>query len=109
MLGIVGEIGNHSILSNCVNYGKITGRGDLVGGIAGFNAGGIVEKSSNYGDVTLSGNSLAYFGGIVGGMQTENGADGIVTECVNFGTLSGTKYRWRYLWKVLGKMYYKVH
>lgn len=53
-----------AILQNCTNDGKITGKKDCVGGIAGFAEIGMIYECENYGDLESTGGN--YVGGIVG-------------------------------------------
>lgn len=84
--GITGSVetkgGKPIIISDCENYGKVTG-GEYsrccVGGITGKNTGKI-EKCTNYG---MSESGKGYAGGIAGHNN------GILEDCVNYGSVSG--------------------
>ena len=90
-------------MTNCVNYGSISG--DVAGGIVGAGFGFVITGCINYGDITggtiggISGNGgvivncvndavvrgRGYAGGIVGAMGT-------VTQCINKGDIYGETY-----------------
>jgi hypothetical protein len=75
--GIAGMAGN---IINCFNQANVSGTGDHVGGIAGYNGKGKVSGCFNTGTVT--GNS--FVGGLVG---LNNGN---ITRCYNTGAVCGT-------------------
>ena len=69
-------------LTNCVNYGNLTGR--YVAGIAGYvKANEVIENCANYGDISVS-TSNGYAGGIV--VRSEGG---IIKNCFNMGNITG--------------------
>lgn len=80
--GIVGNINDASRVIDCINYasvsGNITGRPDVIGGIAGSSSGQIIN-CTNYGSVT----ALYNAGGIV------SNASGEIFGCTNYGTVTG--------------------
>lgn len=79
--GIVGNIFNDAVLSDCSNHGKVSGLNN-VGGIAGIN---YIELSgcTNFG--TVEGNRG--IGGIVGSNQSK----GHIRNCINEGSVSGSE------------------
>lgn len=90
--GIVGQISSFTAgIDDCINYGAVTGDG--AGGIAGSvsnNRQGIVN-CLNFGTLT----NLSYDHGF-GGRYAEGGGgicgnlnSGVMTACVNYGTISG--------------------
>lgn len=91
--GIVGIVGKDSstisdvTITNCINEGNITSRGQ-----AGGIAGGVYPQltctgCSNYGNISVSGNTGA--GGIVGYIQSTN-ADAVfsITNCYSDGIIT---------------------
>ncbi|MDD3183843.1 MAG: type II secretion system protein [Anaerostipes sp.] len=88
--GIVGRLENQSNsawrMSNCKNYGTITGR-ESTGGMIGRwkYKGGTIEKCENYGSVTGSGMDI---GGIIGDLyQVTDKESFTVTGCKNYANL----------------------
>ena len=81
--GIVGKMeGNNARVSNCHNLGVLySSVGCRVGGIVGFNKGGLIEDCSNSAIISGSG---YYVGGIAG--QSYNGS---VINCYNTANVSG--------------------
>lgn len=115
--GVVGDGGKSgATIENCRNYAAITGYGQNVGGIVGyqngatvrgcFNAGtitsgifyaggisgqalGTIEDCMNVGDVrviTISQESCPWLAGGIVGRTTK-----AITDCVNFGSVTGVK------------------
>lgn len=115
--GVVGDGGKSgATIENCRNYAPVTGYGQNVGGIVGyqngatvrgcynagaitsgiFYAGGIagqalgtIENCMNVGDVrviTISQESCPWLAGGIVGRTTKT-----VTDCVNFGAVTGVK------------------
>lgn len=80
--------GNISSTMRCQNNGIIIATCSVVGGIIGRSSGGNVTECVNYGDVTLKGD-IAHYGvsGIVG-MMTASSIDLTVERCVNHGKVS---------------------
>ena len=81
--GIIGYIAEANVtLTNCVNYGNITGR-ELVGGIVGGSWQNVnYVGCKNYGNITAT---LCNVGGIV----SEKYASATLTNCTNEGTITG--------------------
>ena len=82
--GMIGQSNskNEVIISNCVNKGTITAKGNIVGGIIGNCAKGtMLEKSENSGKVTGNGERV---GGIAGNLSTST-----IKECKNSGEITG--------------------
>lgn len=71
-------------ISQCNNYGNITGTSQANGGIVGLSAANL-SNCNNYGNVSSSGPAT---GGIVG-QQTYYGT---INECENSGNVTGTGY-----------------
>ena len=86
--GIVGRAYGGTTVTGCVNYGPVSSTTTTttahLGGIAGSLEGGEVSDCTNYGEITASAN---YTGGILGICQSSASS---VSQCVNFGTISGT-------------------
>ena len=79
-----GIVGNAQILTTtqeCENTGTVTGEGENTGGIIGQNSGNI-EKCQNKGKILGQKDRI---GGITGG----TGPDTIIKECENEGTITG--------------------
>ena len=70
---------NNATIQNCYNTGIVSGSTSMIGGVAGYNAMGIVKLCYNTGNV--GGNNS--IGGIVGY------SDGTVTNSYNTGAISG--------------------
>ena len=114
-----GIIGQSSYILNCVNYGKINAT-TFVGGIMGYsadngeikfcrnegevvstgsNVGGIVGylysdtlkiiKCLNLGNITSEAN---YAAGILGQVYQGNGAEALIYDCLNKGSVVGVNY-----------------
>ena len=85
--GIVGQIGAEfsvdCYITDCVNYGKVTGSGDCVGGVAGFNNCG-AKNLINHGDVTGDKS--------VGGVIGENSSFGNAQNMYNYGDVAGNEF-----------------
>ncbi|MBR1630718.1 MAG: InlB B-repeat-containing protein, partial [Paludibacteraceae bacterium] len=74
-------------LSNCVNYGNISGSSTYIGGIAGQlqSSGSAITRCANFGNITTA---TYYAGGLVGSLPV--GASGAFpTDCYNQGTITG--------------------
>ena len=87
--GVIGQSNskNEIIISNCINKGKITGKGNYVGGIIGsYRKGTRLEKSENQGAILGKGERV---GGITG--QSSKGT--IMKECKNTGEIVGESYQ----------------
>lgn len=111
--GLLGSASNATI-TNSANYGKITGTGNYVAGIAGAVATKAkIQNCVNYGEIV---NSASYTGGIAGTTQTSSqtlysvnygnvtasnvntggisgylGAGSKLYGCTNYGDVSGTQ------------------
>lgn len=97
--GILGKVAGETVVSYCVNRGKIESNYSRIGGIAGDTAVSniIITNCINEGEITLV-NQGAYVGGIVGIIPTD-GKDpsGNITEsnrpkvlyCYNTGKITG--------------------
>lgn len=73
-----------AVLQQCINDGKITGKKDCVGGIAGKAEIGTVHECENYGDTQSTGGN--YVGGVVGK------SDSTVRKCYAKNKLDGKRY-----------------
>jgi len=83
-------------ISDCVNYGDVSGYRTNAGGIVGYVQQGYllsIEDSENYGDVTVSSDNTKYLvtaGGIVG--RVDNGGEGnenvTIVDVANEGEVS---------------------
>lgn len=81
--GIAGNASSGSSIIDCVNTGKVTGKGDGVAGISGA-AFGNVKQCQNSGEIIGEAERV---GGIVG--EQESGIS--VTDCENRGKVEGKK------------------
>ena len=70
-----------ALVDNCVNYGTVIASSWNIGGISGRASGGI-QNSINYADVTSTGSGTV--GGIVGTAQSN------ISGCENRGTVKGS-------------------
>ncbi|MBQ7376131.1 MAG: hypothetical protein IJW52_04560, partial [Clostridia bacterium] len=77
--GVVGE--NSGTVENCYNEGTVSGTGDGVGGVVGFNNIGTVKNCYNEGSVSGTKDCV---GGVVG-----SNFGGTADNCYNEGTVSG--------------------
>ena len=111
--GVCGGIYNAAMISNCVNYVNVHGHayvGGIVGGVARSDEMIVYRDQShvinckNYGTITgndeyaLNENAM-YFGGIVGESL------GILTGNINYGTVTVTGTKTRYVGGVCGLGY----
>ena len=85
--GISGDNISGCEIKNCHNSGTISGTGDDVGGIVGYNYGA-VASCYNEGIIMSSG---YYVGGVVGKSYAANGT-ATVTNCYNTGAVKGKYY-----------------
>lgn len=87
--GLAGRISAGSSLLECQNSGSVTlsssAAPSFLGGVAGYMAGGLVQKSSNNATVTSQSSKAEGLGGIVGLQQ-----GGKLDICTNGGTLVPT-------------------
>ncbi len=85
--GIGGIVGNAENMAtdvvNCVNYGNITCTAYNVGGIAGIGGHNITD-CVNFGIVTAGDNN-------VGGISGSTKQTGIISGCINYGSVTMTK------------------
>ena len=81
-LGSGGAIQNLTLGENC----SVSGDGDYVGGICGYNVGGTITGCTNHGTVNNTGTGDKYTGGIC----AYNRSGSTVTGCTNTGTVSGS-------------------
>ena len=82
--GILGKghfVNDDSHITNCANYGNVTGTGKAVAGICGYGVKADIIGSTNYGTITGV-NDVA---GILG-----TGSTSYVKNCVNHGDVNGT-------------------
>lgn len=87
--GIAGLAATASVLTNCVNTGKIAGEScSMVAGIAGkFDGSSKLIECKNYGDIT----GLTQVGGLAGrnyGTSTSESTYTLLDGCVNEGTIT---------------------
>lgn len=81
-LGSGGAIQNLTLGENC----SVSGDGNYVGGICGYNYGGTITGCTNHGTVNNTGTGDKYTGGIC----AYNRSGSTVTGCTNTGTVSGS-------------------
>ena len=81
-------------ITNCVNYGTITGQSYIFGGIVG-SGGATIENCVNWGNVTAGNVSI---GGISGSTKDK----GTITGCVNYGTISTTSVEYGKVGGIVG-------
>ncbi len=81
--GVIGYGSSSSDITNCYNYGNVTG-GQYVGGIIGYNDEAEIKECGNIGKITtsLESTTLAALGGIAGRTK------GYITQCFNTGNVS---------------------
>lgn len=85
--GLIGYI-NAGIVRNLKVYGEVHG-GSCVGGIVGYATGAcIFDRLENHADATATTNA-SYVAGIAGRVST---ATAKLTNCVNYGTITGVNY-----------------
>lgn len=73
-----------AVIQSCVNDGKITGKKDCTGGIAGFEEIGTIYKCENYGDVEAPAGN--YVGGIAGKSEAS------IRKSLSKSKISGKRY-----------------
>ena len=83
--GVVGYNSSSGTVKNCYNTGAVSGSGNYVGGVVGYN-GGTVENCYNTGAVNSSSNQV---GGVVG--YNDLGAS--VDNCYNTGAVNSSGNR----------------
>lgn len=114
--GIVGKLASYSTITRCANYGEVTGKGYMNGGIVGDLLGSITD-SYNLGSVTgatYANGGIAGYGGsgtriercmnggnvkatdnYTGTYGTAAGIEGygysVISDCVNYGDVYGSK------------------
>ena len=76
---------NGGIVNNCYSTGSVSGSGDYVGGLVGYNYEGTVSQSYSTGSVS-GGDFHSVVGGLVGGN------DGTVSQSYSTGSVLGLKY-----------------
>ncbi|TWH57575.1 putative repeat protein (TIGR02543 family) [Desulfitobacterium sp. LBE] len=81
--GLIGYA-DGATLTSCTNAGEVTGgKSDMgIGGLVGYIASGKVSDCQNQGTVAASGQNAGGISGVIG-------ANVIVTDCSNTGTLTG--------------------
>ena len=93
MGGIVGIMGNGSIIRNCCSHVAISGTASDevdVGGIVGLLNSGTIENCFSTGDLSGTGADTVIAGGIYGAISTYNGDIGMVKNSYNTGSVSGS-------------------
>ena len=116
--GVIGQSSskNEVIISNCINKGKVTGKGERVGGITGISSTSTtIKECKNSGEITgenidVGGITGIAFGNIktsynvgkitgkmyrVGGITGEIGAEANlnIENCYNIGEITGGSYQ----------------
>ena len=81
-------------ITNCVNYGSITGESYIFGGIVG-SGGATIENCTNWGSVT-SGNVS------IGGISGSTKEKGTITGCANYGTIRSTSKEYGKIGGIVG-------
>ena len=81
-------------ITNCVNYGSITGESYIFGGIVG-SGGATIENCTNWGSVTAGNVSV---GGISGSTKDK----GTITGCANYGTIRSTSKEYGKIGGIVG-------
>lgn len=87
-MGFVGYLYTNGVIQN-LTLGEncsVSGDGDYVGGICGYNYGGTITGCTNHGTVNNTGTGDKYTGGIC----AYNRSGSTVTGCTNTGTVSGS-------------------
>lgn len=78
-----GTNGSATTVSNCVNYGSITGTGRIGGIVGKLTAVGNVSDCVNKGDLEAPSTNANQVGGVVGDLY------GAMTRCANYGDILG--------------------
>ena len=81
-------------ITNCVNYGSITGESYIFGGIVG-SGGATIENCTNWGSVTSGNVSI---GGISGSTKDK----GTIAGCANYGTIRSTSKEYGKIGGIVG-------
>lgn len=87
-VGGIAALADNSTIQNCTSKVNITCQASHAGGIVGNSAMGTttIERCSNYGNITRTGDGYVTVGGIIG---TIEGADEVIlTDCYNKGNIS---------------------
>ena len=87
-MGFVGYLYTNGVIQN-LTLGEncsVSGDGNYVGGICGYNYGGTITGCTNHGTVNNTGTGDKYTGGIC----AYNRSGSTVTGCTNTGTVSGS-------------------
>ena len=89
MMGFVGYLYTNGVIQN-LTLGEncsVSGDGDDVGGICGYNYGGTITGCTNHGTVNNTGTGDNKY---TGGICAYNRSGSTVTGCTNTGTVSGS-------------------
>jgi hypothetical protein len=85
--GLIGYV-NEATIKNLKVYGEVHG-GSSVGGIVGYATGACTfDRLENHADVYAT-NANSYVAGVVGRVNT---ATTVLTNCINYGSITGTNY-----------------
>lgn len=79
---ILFQNGGRGKITNCINYGNISGSGDNVGGITSTGREEEIENCINYGDIKVYVGSSSS----VAGIASSSGGSKI-TNCINYGSI----------------------
>jgi len=77
---------NASTMTNCFSRINVNGKGNLGGLTCGISGNTTIDRCGNEGDIT---GTSSYIGGIT---SNANSATGVISNCYNQGTISGTTY-----------------
>ena len=81
--GLLGTVAENSTITNCNNYGTVSGNANYVGGVVGKVVTTTVTNCNNYGLISMTGNNV---GGVVGTSETSSA----IKNSHNYGLISMT-------------------
>lgn len=89
--GIMGHSADNGEIKFCRNEGEVVSTGSNVGGIVGCLLADTLKiiKCSNLGNISSEAN---YAAGILGQVYQGNGADALIYDCLNKGSVVGVNY-----------------
>lgn len=101
--GILALGNSHTTMTNCINYGKITGTKHVAGVLSKLDkdiAGGTedapkvhkISNCANFGEVTSTGTTSGYVAGVVGYVYSGKTYYPDVQNCINTGAVKGGLY-----------------
>lgn len=90
--GIVGHINNvgNNVIQDCKNYGTVSSKYNICGGIAGFIQKGTISNCENQGSVINERSNTGGIAGYVGRSDDTAKTKGTVEKCINRGNVEQT-------------------